>query len=89
MAIVHADPNRDDLAGRKVLFCVEDYDRLFAEAEKLQAFKDWVHKYLDDHGVPASPPGPHGAEGCRIGDRLDWLFAALRAGEVVVSLARC
>jgi hypothetical protein len=41
---------------------------------KLQAFKDWVHKYLDDHGVPHHPPGTHGAEGCRIGDRMDWLM---------------
>jgi hypothetical protein len=44
---------------------------------KLQAFKDWVHKYLDDHGAPHHPPGPHGAEGCRIGDRMDWLMARI------------
>ncbi len=45
--------------------------------EKLQAFKDWVHGYLDTHGVPHHPPGPHGAEGCRIGDRMDWLMQYL------------
>lgn len=44
---------------------------------KLQRFKDWVHAYLDTKGVPHHPPGPHGAEGCRIGDRMDWVFARL------------
>lgn len=55
---------------------------LTAECDKLQAFKDWVHAYLDGHGVPHHPPGTHGAAGCRIGDRMDWLMqrhAALRA----------
>lgn len=44
------------------------------ERDKLQAFKDWVHNYLDRHGVPHHPPGTHGAAGCRIGDRMDWLM---------------
>lgn len=47
---------------------------LEAERDKLQAFKSWVHGFLDAHGVPHHPPGPHGAEGCRIGDRMDWLL---------------
>lgn len=50
-------------------------DRLAAERDKLQAFKDWVHAYLDSHDVPHHPPGTHGAAGCRIGDRMDWLMA--------------
>jgi hypothetical protein len=45
--------------------------------DKLQRFKDWVHAYLDAHGVPHHPPGTHGAEGCRIGDRMDWLMKRL------------
>ena len=48
-----------------------------AEAAKLQAFKDYVHQRLADHGVPHHPPGVHSAAGCRIGDRLDWLFAEM------------
>lgn len=44
-----------------------------------QAFKDWVHTYLDVHGVPHHPPGTHGAAGCRIGDRMDWLMQQLDA----------
>ena len=50
-------------------------DALKSERDALKAFKSWVHKYLDDHGVPHHPPGTHGAEGCRIGDRMDWLMA--------------
>ena len=46
-----------------------------AERDKLQAFKNFVHGYLDNLGVPHHPPGIHGAEGCRIGDRMDWLVA--------------
>jgi hypothetical protein len=39
--------------------------------EKLQAFKDYVHKRLDDAGVSVDPESPHKAAGCRIGGRLD------------------
>lgn len=49
--------------------------RLTKERDKLQSFKDWVHSYLDTHGVPHHPPVTHGAAGCRIGDRMDWLMA--------------
>jgi hypothetical protein len=48
-----------------------------AARDKLQKFKNWVHDYLDKHGVPHHPPGVHGAEGCRIGDRMDWLTSQL------------
>ena len=47
--------------------------------DKLQAFKDWVHAYLDRHDVPQHPPGEQGVAGCRIGDRLNWLVARERA----------
>jgi len=50
-------------------------------ARAAEAFKVWVHNYLDAQGVPHHPPGTHGAEGCRIGDRLDWLMARLRRAE--------
>lgn len=46
-----------------------------AERDKLAAFKTFVHGRLDAGGVPVDPPGPHRDEGCRIGQRLDWLFA--------------
>ncbi len=57
---------------------LETYAQLRGEAlievEVLQAFKSWVHAYLDDKGIPTHPDGPHSAEGCRIGDRLDLVF---------------
>lgn len=56
---------------------IAEIRELRAQRDKLQAFKDWVHAYLDSHGVPHHPPGPHGAEGCRIGDRMDWLMARI------------
>ena len=44
----------------------------------LQRFKDFCHAYLDAHGVPhGDPDNPHQKEGCRIGARLDLLFAKL------------
>jgi len=46
-------------------------DMLIAERDKLRAFKAYVHKRLDDAGVPVDPESPHKAEGCRIGGRLD------------------
>lgn len=47
------------------------------ERDKLAAFKKWVHDYLDSHSVPHHPEGTHGATGCRIGDRMDWLMKQL------------
>lgn len=41
----------------------------------LEQFKAYVHKRLDDAGVPVDPDSPHKAEGCRIGGRLDVVFA--------------
>lgn len=50
------------------------------QVKKLQAFKDWVHSYLDARGVPAEfPDGEHTKRGCRIGDRMDHVFAELEA----------
>ncbi len=54
---------------------------LRAERDRLQAFKTWVHTYLDTHCVPHHPPGTHGEHGCRIGDRMDWVMAKLAKSE--------
>lgn len=56
--------------------------------EALLGFKSWVHAYLDAHSVPHHPPGTHGAEGCRIGDRMDWLMNRLRNAESEVASLR-
>lgn len=52
------------------------------ENEKLAKFKAYVHKRLDDAGVPADPESSHRAEGCRIGGRLDIVlrdYSSIRA----------
>jgi hypothetical protein len=46
-----------------------------AERDKLQRFKEYVHRRLDEAGVPTDPDSPHRAEGCRIGGRLDIVLA--------------
>lgn len=52
------------------------YGQLAVTSAKLQAFKDFVHRRLDEAGIPTHPDGPHSKEGCRIGDRLDIALAA-------------
>ncbi len=65
--------------------------RLTAERDKLAAFKAWVHNYLDAKGIPHHPPGTHGKEGCRIGDRMDYVFVrvalAARLAERLAEIA--
>lgn len=40
-----------------------------------EAFKAWVHAFLDERGVPADPdPEANQRSGCRIGCRLRWVF---------------
>lgn len=72
---------------RKGLECDADhttYLRVLAgmagERDALQAFKDWVHAYLDSKGVPHHPHGVHvihGPEGYRIANRMDWVWARI------------
>lgn len=57
----------------------ETADELAAQVEKLQAFKDFVHRRLDEMGIEPNPDGPHSKEGCRIGDRLDLVQQGLTA----------
>lgn len=52
----------------------EDLANMSAQRDKLAAFKAYVHRRLDEAGVPADPPGEHREAGCRIGQRLDWLM---------------
>lgn len=58
---------------------------LLAKLEALSSFKSYVHKRLDDAGVPTDPDSPHKAEGCRIGGRLDLVFAELTQLREVVN----
>lgn len=63
------------------LSLLEDKDLVI---KALQDFKDYVHTRLDAAGVPENPQPPkHALEGCRIGDRLDWVLGRewLRRGE--------
>ena len=56
-----------------------DVQKLIAaqdDLDRLRAFKDYVHKRLDDAGIPTHPNGYHSKAGCRIGDRLDILLLA-------------
>jgi Domain of unknown function (DUF3850) len=52
----------------------EIMNNLPAYLRKLEDFKGYVHQRLDQEFIPANPPGEHADEGCRIGQRLDWLF---------------
>lgn len=94
----HETNNRDeaktflekhDHEGSSVVLVLTATDEEAYQLLRVQAFKIWVHQYLDNHGVPAHPPGIHGAAGCRIGDRLDWLMNKLKEAERRVSELVC
>lgn len=54
---------------------MSELETLREQVAKLQKFKDYVHARLDAAGVPVDPESSHKAEGCRIGGRLDVVFA--------------
>lgn len=55
---------------------IETMVELRAKADAGERFKSFVHSYLTQHGVPEGDPNnQHQKEGCRIGARLDLLFA--------------
>lgn len=59
------------------------------ELEKAQAFKTFVHKRLDEAGVPADPePEENAKHGCRIEGRLNWLQSAVSVSPRTLDLAR-
>lgn len=45
--------------------------------KSLQAFKDYVHKRLDEAGIEKNPNGEHSKKGCRVGDRLDIVLSKI------------
>ncbi len=56
----------------------EQRDAAEQRAVKGEAFKVFVHGRFDEMGVPEQfPDGVHSKEGCRVGDRLDWIQARL------------
>lgn len=82
LALIEAHERLAEQVRTQLADAMEQRDKARAEAvvmregrDKLAAFKAYVHKRLDDQGVPVDPDSPHKAEGCRIGGRLDWLFA--------------
>lgn len=53
-----------------------------SRAAKAEAFKAWVHEWLDNEGVPADPePEQNAASGCRVGGRMRWLKTRLATAE--------
>jgi hypothetical protein len=61
----------------------EERDAERKRADALEAFKAYVHKRLDDAGVPKDPESPHKAAGCRIGGRLDHVLKAQATAEAL------
>lgn len=60
----------------------EHCDDWQTRAEKAEAFKAYVHKRLDDAGVPHDPePEQTAATGCRIEGRLDAVLATRARGD--------
>ena len=70
------------LADREALLA--DRATLSDQVAALARFKAWVHNYLDAKGIKTNPDGPHSKEGCRIGDRMDLVFA-----EIDTQLLKC
>lgn len=64
-----------DLIDCWVIEASKEITALRAERDKLQRFKEYVHRRLDEAGVPTDPESSHKAEGCRIGGRLDIVLA--------------
>lgn len=60
-----------------------------ARADKAEAFKKWVHEFLDGIGVPHDPdPQSNASSGCRIGGRLRWLVQRADAAEAACGRMR-
>jgi hypothetical protein len=51
-----------------------EFAAVAAERDALRKFKEWVHAYLDNLGVPHDPDPEHTARhGCRISGRMNYL----------------
>jgi hypothetical protein len=74
-ACIEGEINLACWLGERAHRLVAEVERARAERDKLQRFKDYVHARLDAAGVTVDPESTHKAEGCRIGGRLDEVFA--------------
>lgn len=70
-----ADVAISNAYGPAILKWQDEWRDMQAQRDALATFKAYVHKRLDDAGIPTHPDGPHSAAGCRVGDRLDILIA--------------
>ena len=71
---------QDDRKWRRALESA--LDAALARVSKLEAFKAYVHKRLDDAGVPANPEPEENAEhGCRNEGRLNYLIGIVENDE--------
>lgn len=52
---------------------VRELTAVRAERDALLRFKRFVHGYLTQREVPEDPPGKHRDEGCRVGQRLQYV----------------
>jgi hypothetical protein len=76
--------------GQTVLKLAEANTGLGVLVVDLQAFKAYVHKRLDEAGVPADPEPERNREtGCRIEGRLNWVLSRLRVPPVAPPPALC
>lgn len=59
---------------------IAERDAAVEAKQKAEAFKTWVHAFLDSKGVPANPdPDGNANHGCRISGRMQWVFERLEA----------
>jgi hypothetical protein len=64
---------------------IAEREDLRAEWDKLQAFKEYVHCFLDEMCVPSNPePQETARSGCRIGARLRYVFARIETLEAAI-----
>ncbi len=63
-------------------------DEAIDHAKKGAAFKVFTHTRFDQIGVPKEfPDGEHSKEGCRVGDRIDWIEEHLATDLLIADLA--
>jgi hypothetical protein len=67
---------------------IKRLNRLESERDALRRFKDFVHRRLDEMGIPSHPDGEYSKAGCRIGDRLDIVQNAIAIRDAYATAAR-
>ena len=81
--LTHLITNHNNIKSKAFLEDLTLVLMMAKDSQKLERFKEYVHRRLDEAGIPTDPdPENNTKTGCRIGSRLDLVLKDYKNGDL-------